>query len=148
MNIDQAIFALMTADPYAAGVASQFGVGNNARIYPMRMPEKPVLPAVVYRVFDNERVRSHDGPSGMASPQYEFTIWGQTRESARAAAEVVRRAIDGFPRDGASGVVTGRDGQTLLIHGILLQGGGGDLYDDDKKLYGFELLFQVMHTED
>lgn len=143
MNIDRALFLVLSAD---AGVVALFG--SPPRIYPNRLPEKPVLPAVSYRVLDTERIHHYGGPSGLAFPQYEFVAWGARNDLARQAETVLRNAIDGFPLDGGEGTVTDPDdASTLLINGILYSAGGGMVYDDEIKAWGVEALYHVMHNE-
>lgn len=142
MNIDQAIIKVLASD---AAVVTSLGPLTNgvpSRIYPLVVPEATKGVAAAYMVVDNERVGSMEGPSGMASPVYSFTVWGDTKAEARGAGETIRRALDGF-----SGTVV-IDAESLAIHGIILLGGGGDGYDDDRRRYSVELLFRVMHAED
>jgi hypothetical protein len=62
------------------------------RIYPLRLPQKPTLPAVVYRRIDTPTDYSHDGP-GPSQPRFQFDCWAETLAAGIAVAAALRTAL-------------------------------------------------------
>lgn len=47
------------------------------RIYPLRLPATPTLPAITYQLVSEPQDPVQDGP-GMAEPRYRFKVWTDT----------------------------------------------------------------------
>lgn len=67
-----------------------------SRVYPLKIPQEQVLPAIAYQRIDTPRVKSHSGPSGLAAPRFQLTIQCTTYESMSAVARGVRERLNGF----------------------------------------------------
>lgn len=66
------------------------------RLYPMRLPEGVTFPAMTYQRISTPRMRSHSGPSGLASPRFQYDCWDVTYAGAGAVARELRLALDGY----------------------------------------------------
>jgi len=100
MVIEEALYSHLAAD---GGVSAL--VGN--RIYPIEAPQQAALPYLVYQRVSGPRVRSHSGPSGLASPRFQITGAAETYPSLRALMNAVRVALDGFRGTMGGGVEVG-----------------------------------------
>jgi hypothetical protein len=70
----------------------------STRVYPLRLPQDASLPAVVYQRISGERVRSHDGPSGLGRGRFQISSWDDDYAGAKSLAEQIRYALDRSPR--------------------------------------------------
>jgi hypothetical protein len=129
MLIEAAIFKYLSE--YSGLVGS--------RIYPLKLPQKPTLPAMTYQRISGMHVHSHSGISGLARPRYQFTCWAERYDDAKATAETLRLALDGYK--GTMGGVSG-----VNVSGALSEG-DGDIYDPDTKLSGVWHDFFIWHAE-
>lgn len=128
--IGGALVALLEGDFHVAGL-----IGD--RIYPQVLPQDPTLPAVTYRRISAIRVRSQDGPSGVARPRYQLDAWSRSYAEADAVAAAVRTRLDGYRGD---------------IGGETIQGAFADvdrdLYDEALRLHGRSADYLVWHEEE
>lgn len=131
-TIEEALFAHLTAN---AGVTALV----STRVYPVQMPQNPTLPAIVYNRISGERVQHMQGSSGLASPRIQFDCFAKTYAVAKAVAEALRLAIEGF--SGTMGGVNGPD-----VNSCLLQS-DSDGYEDDLEVYWVSVDYIVWHTE-
>jgi len=90
--IDEALVQILTGDGAVAALVMD-------RVYPIVTPQGAELPAVVYQRISGPRDETMDGPSGLASPRYQFSCIGRGYGEMVAVAEAVRRALDGFRGD-------------------------------------------------
>lgn len=67
-----------------------------SRVYPVRLPQAPTLPAVTYQRASTRFVGSHGGTDGLGVVRYQLTAFADTYEEASAVAEAVRLAIEGW----------------------------------------------------
>jgi hypothetical protein len=107
MNIEEALYSKLTGD---AGVAALVV----ARIYPNVVPQDIAMPAVAYQRISTTRVMAHDGPTGVASARFQFTVSGSTYSSARNVVNAIRTALDGF-----SGLMGGTNG--VIVEAIFVE---------------------------
>ncbi len=128
MTIDAAINQLLIASPAFASVGD--------RVYPKKLPENPVYPAIVYHRISTVREHSHDGSSSLAAARFQFDIYARSYVAARDAAEALRSILDGF-----RGVVAGVD-----INGAFNED-EDDGYDDDIQIYWFRQDYRIFHNE-
>ncbi len=95
MSIEADLRTFLLAD---AGVAAIVA----ARVYSAPAPQDAAMPFVTYQKLTGERVRSLTGPSGLALPSYQIDCWsddqqlGGSYSQAKALAQAVRRALDGY----------------------------------------------------
>lgn len=69
---------------------------DGVRISPNKLPQRPVLPALVYQGISRPRNElTHDGDSGLRSPRVQWSAWGKTYDDARALAEVLANELHG-----------------------------------------------------
>jgi len=97
VNIEEALYSKLVSD---AGVST--------RIYPNVVPQDIALPAVAYQRISTVRDMAHDGPLGIAHVRFQLTISAASYTSARAVANAIRTALDGF-----SGLMGGVGGVTV-----------------------------------
>lgn len=101
------------------------------RIYPLRLPQKPTLPAIVLQRISGVRFGAHlRGPAAIGRPRFQVDSWAQTYDAATSLGTLVRRRLEGYTgawTDGGSPAVTARvvvmfdDEQDLFVEDI----GGG-----------------------
>lgn len=77
------------------------------RVYPVRLPDEPVLPAVAYQVMTETRPRRPRGRSGLVRSPVQLSVVGRDYDEAHAVADAIRRAID--RRRGIYGGIDVRD---------------------------------------
>ena len=68
----------------------------STRMYPVRLPQKPTLPALVITKIAKPREYSHSGDSNLANPTYQFDCWAKTHEGAVALQAKLDLALTGF----------------------------------------------------
>jgi hypothetical protein len=107
-----------------------------SRYYPIRLPERVTYPAVQYQRISGPRVRSHTGPSSLAHPRFQLTVWATSYASAKAVATQLRIALDGF-----KGTLSG-----IRVDEIRLESDRDD-YDEGTNLYRIDLDFIIWHQE-
>lgn len=77
---------------------------TGARIYPLRLPQSPTLPAVVYQQISNAPEYSHEGSSNLAQVRIQFSCWSTTLLEAKQIADELEAALGGY-----RGLIGGRD---------------------------------------
>ena len=95
-DVETALYTILSGD---AGVTALI----STRMYPVVIPQDVSLPAVAYQRISTARVYSHDGPSCLARPRFQFSCTATTYSAARAVANAIRAALDGY-NDTANGV--------------------------------------------
>jgi hypothetical protein len=88
-TIEEALRARLIADTAVVEMVGQ-------RIYPLVAPPKAALPAIVYQRISGMRVATHDGPSELARPRFQFACIGSAYAGAKNLANAVRVALDGY----------------------------------------------------
>jgi hypothetical protein len=68
----------------------------STRLYPDRLPEEPTLPAVVYLRVSGRRLAVQVGPGTGPAVRMQYTVFATTRASARAIADQIIAALDGY----------------------------------------------------
>lgn len=135
MTVEVGLMVYLEADaPLAALVGT--------RLYPNVLPQRNLtLPAIVWQRIATTRVNSLSGPSGLATPRFQFTCWAATYAAAQAVAEALRTALDGYT--GAAGAYTVSD--------AILED-EGDMYEPsiglkEKEAYGVRVDYTIWHPE-
>lgn len=67
-----------------------------ARLHPVRLPQSPTLPAVVFSKVSKPRIVSQQGDSGLSNPRYQFTCWAVRHSVAVQIAGELRISLSGF----------------------------------------------------
>jgi hypothetical protein len=101
----------------------ELGATVTERWYPLVLPDRPTLPAVVYQRISPRRDQDHGGPSGAASPRFQFSCWAESYAAARAMRADLQSVFLGF-----RGTVGG-----VRITGIL---DAGAEFDDFEPVTG------------
>jgi hypothetical protein len=110
-------------------------VGN--RIYPVFLPEKTPIPAIVFlRVSTEGAAISHTKSSGKLTSSFEVGCYGKDIQVAKNLAKLVRNTLSGF-----SGTVAG-----LVIHRSEVQNEFDD-YDFDTGLFTVPVEVALTHDE-
>jgi len=129
MNIAEAIVAHLVADLNVTAL-----VGT--RIYPKLLPQAPAYPSIVLHLISGGTDHTHDGPDGIAEIRYQIDCLGTTLQSATAAAEAVRAALDGY-----QGMMAGSGG--VLVDSAFLVDSRDD-YDDEMRVFVQGRDYQMM----
>ncbi|MFA5374129.1 MAG: DUF3168 domain-containing protein [Candidatus Omnitrophota bacterium] len=76
------------------------------RIYYVIAPQNVVKPYIVFSKISAVRVSSHDGPSHLANPRFQFSCFGETYKSMKDMALALQGALEGYTGTlgGAGGV--------------------------------------------
>jgi len=131
--IEDALVALLRADATVSGL-----VGS--RIYPIVAPAEATLPALVYQRISGPRVMTHDGPSGLAHPRFQFRAVARHYSEAKGLVNALRSALDGY-----HGTTSG-----VTIDEIAIDNEIDAFYpSDDEAADSYEILvdFIVWHHE-
>jgi len=109
-------------------------IGN--RIYPIKLPQNPTLPAMTYRVISG--MEHHD--IDVAYPRFQFNCWGESYSAARGLADATKQAFQ--RKHGAIGGSSGK----AMIQGVVLN----DIdmsYEMDTKLYGIFVDIRLIYRK-
>lgn len=63
------------------------------RIYPNTLPQRPTLPAIRYLLVSDPPERSHDGPSQLHHPKYQFDCVADGDEGYKDAHTLAQQVI-------------------------------------------------------
>lgn len=83
--------ALRAAIIQVAGSPSLIG----ERVYPVKLPQKPTLPAVTYQVISGPRRYTQDGKAQPTTFRVQVEFWAHTYEAARQLRDVILLALSG-----------------------------------------------------
>ena len=130
MSLETALRTFVLAD---AAVTSLAGT----RMYPRKLPQTPVLPAIVYQRIDTRRMHDMAGPDGLPRPRFQVTCWASNVGDAVTLAAAVRGRLDGYR--GAWGDVT--VGSCLCV-------GESDADDPETGRVGVRQDYMIQHQEE
>lgn len=85
-------------------------VGIGSRMYPIKLPGNPTLPAIVYQQFGEPSQLTHSGPSGYDMVRIQLAVIAQTYTELVAVSQRLRRLLNG-----AKGVWAGLNVQSVGI---------------------------------
>ena len=66
------------------------------RVYPIRLPQNPVFPAVTYHVISDEREFSHGGRSKLQIARVQFSVWSKDESGSGGYASGAASGASGF----------------------------------------------------
>jgi Protein of unknown function (DUF3168) len=89
MTIESGLRACLLADP---AIATAVGGG---RIYPIRLPQKVTLPAIVLQEISSVRHAHLRGQGALARPRFQVDSYGSTYDAAVALGAEVRTWLSG-----------------------------------------------------
>jgi hypothetical protein len=95
-TIDDAIYTLLTSDP---NLAAQIG----DRVHPIRMPQEPTLPALVYQLISGGTSYSLSGDSRYRDAMFQVSVFDTTFFGCTELVEKVIRSLSAF-RGTAGGI--------------------------------------------
>lgn len=72
-----------------------------ARVYEMRLPQRPTLPAVVFQVVNDRHAYSHSGLESLRESVISLKAWAADDEAAAALAEAVKDAVHALDLTGS-----------------------------------------------
>jgi hypothetical protein len=103
---------------------------GGTRIYPLRLPQKAVLAAIVVTRVDDPRIGTHlRGPGGLSRARIQVDAWAQTHDQATALGTLCRRRLDGFQ---GTWTGTGSPAPTIAVAAIH--------HDDEGDRFEEEIL--------
>lgn len=117
--IESDLKAYLAAD---AAVAALVG----SRIYPLKLPQAPALPAITYQKVSGPRVISLSGYSGLSHPRLQIDCWAATYDQVKALSAAVVAALDAYP-------------------GAIMNDDGRDNYQPDVELPRVTIDFTIWH---
>lgn len=132
-----AIQDILTDDPAVAAL-----IGN--RVYPVILPQKPVIPAVTYSEISSIGDMHMRGPSGLMQSRFQFSVWGSTTSSVSQVASAVKSALNGFSGDKAYGSSSPQE--VVTFRGVMFQN-ANDLYDSTAMLHYRTMDFTFWFAE-
>jgi hypothetical protein len=97
-----------------------------SRIYPLKLPQAPTLPALTYQKISGSRVTSLSGYSGLSHPRMQIDCWASTYEQVKDVAAAVVTALDAYP-------------------GSIMNDDGRDNYQPDVELPRVTIDFTIWH---
>lgn len=110
----------------------------SGRIHASRLPDKPTLPAVVYRVVTNAGAISHDGPVELRNPRVQLDVWGARPADIEPVAEAITEALLGY---------RGPMGDVEYTAGWVFAD-STDLYEQDTGLYRVSMDFRGWYSNE
>lgn len=103
------------------------------RIYILKLPQKPTLPAITYYRVSN--LRHHD--IDVSYPRFQFDSWASTYEEVRNVANEIRRALQ---RE--KGLWNGiKVIQVVYLNEV-------EMYENDTEIYHIATDFQILYREE
>ena len=128
-RIDQALFTRLST---YAGLAALVGT----RVYPLRLPESLVLPAVVYTRITGERESAIASDVGLAHGVWQFDAWAAKYDGARTVADEVLGALKRQEFTAAS---------VDVLEALLER--EHELYEPEARLYRVSMDLTVWYRE-
>jgi hypothetical protein len=141
LDVRSALRAFLVADSTITAVV---GSGDDARVYPIRLPQGVVQPSVVYTRVSGEGDYHTRGPSGLMRPRVQIDCWAQRVDVATSLANLVKARLDGF--QGAWSYGSDSPQAEIDVHGVFLEA-EREQYDDAMKLYGVSRDYFIWHQE-
>jgi len=102
------------------------------RIYGLRLPESPTLPAVVFQARGGQ---ANPEIPDLAAPSYQFTCWGGTQREARQ----VYRAL----YDGLQGLSNQAVGDNMIVSAVE-EVQGQEMIDPDTEWHFVLTFFSLL----
>ena len=127
-NIEEAIHDILIADSAVQALTT--------RCYPSTLPQDPAYPLILYMRVYGARENALEGPVGMANPHFQIETWAKTYAAAKALAQAVRNALNGYR--GTSG--------TVRIGSFLIQS-ERDVYESAVACHRIIMDYSIWHDE-
>ena len=124
------VLAFLEAD---AALAALVGT----RLYPVRLPQSPGLPAMTFAVVSGFRWHAFTGPLGLVRQRVQWDIFASTYNETVAIADVFRLRLDGY-----SGPANGGEIQAAFFRTER------DLFEESVELYRRSIDYDLFLPED
>lgn len=92
MTIETGLVGFLRADPVIAAVV-------DARVYPLRLPQTPIYPAITYQRISTTRERPIRASAWRAQARFQVDCWADSYGVARQLGDAVRARLDGHMGD-------------------------------------------------
>ncbi len=119
MTITEALRTHLLGDPAIAALVV-------ARCYPLRLPQKTVLPAIVLMLISDPRPGHLRGVSGLATARYQVDAYAQTYDGATELGGLCRQRLDGF-----AGEWTDGGSPPVVVYAKVFYDTGQDRFEKD-----------------
>ena len=135
-TIETALRAILVADATTLALVSN-------RVYPGYAPASatPDEDVIIYQQISGPRLHDLDGPDGMVTFRFQFDCLSPTMPRARALADAVRGALDGYAGTSDSVVI----GSTILDDERDVLDAAAS--NEPRRRFGKSLDFMVMAQE-
>jgi hypothetical protein len=127
-TIEKAIRSVLVADSAVKAITT--------RCYPATLPQDPTYPLILFSKVTGNRDHHLQGPSGLAHPRFQVEAWALTYDAAKALANAIRVALDGY---------AGTQG-TVVIRSIIMDS-ERDFYEDAVSCHRVVMDFFTWHEE-
>src|SRR5438128_56604 len=87
--IEDSLYTLITTD----GTLSTL---LGTRVYPIKMPDNPLLPALVYTSVGSMHAIVTSGRAGWSESNYHIDVWDRTFASIQALLDALRLRLQGY----------------------------------------------------
>ena len=138
MTIGAALRAHLLADVQIAAMVT-------ARVYPLQLPQKTVLPAIVLTRISGPRPGHLRGANGIARPRYQVDSWAVTHYVATLLGVLCRQRLNGY-----TGTWSDGDSPEMIIRVTILMEpeGDRDLFVEDISggLYRYSADYRIWHS--
>lgn len=133
--IESALYSLLTS---SSAITTQLGTrpAGDTGVYPVTIPEDPVLPAVSYKVIASIDSPTLDNPIGLTRTRFAIECWGTTYADAVNTRNIVTAALAGY-----RGVVSTPIGDVAIQN--ILRVTNGDVFADVPRQYTARLDIYV-----
>jgi len=128
--IDAAIFTKLSGDVSVSAIVA-------SRIYPMRMPQGVVFPAISFdRVSTDTRDLTHNGTNQTAQGTFQFSCFAEDPKTVKQLSAAVVKALHGW-----KGTVSG---EKIFRSSVLNE---TDLFDEDMGIFQVAIDVAIMYRE-
>jgi len=135
MTLEDAIYQKLLADPDVTAIV---GSGNEARIFPMILPQNTPFPAVHFSRVSADRTYSMDGKTGLVASRFQFESYSRSPEEVKNLSEAIRRSLEVFK---------GNVGE-VVINGIFLESDTNlNNFTEQTDLFRYTQDFIIHHQE-
>ncbi len=124
----KAIFTKLSTDGGISAITS-------TRVYPIKLPQQPTLPALTYRIITEPQVHSMEGTFSQ-NARLQIDCWAETFLAAHELAEAVEDAMNDF---------SGTIGAEQVISSSV-QVNKQDLFDPEVNDYRVSIDYSIWHT--
>lgn len=133
LTIEEGIYYLLANNAAVAAI-----VGD--RIYPIKLPQDPTLPAITYQLITPDSMIAHDGMSGTGIKRYQITGFALSPDEVVDLIEAIRICMTCYK--GTIGA-----GANTIVCQVMLPAGGYESNEPEIERYMRALDFIIWHNE-